>query len=219
MTNYIPIENWWIDLSKQYRNYMGSGFDLIEHLDNSIQQSDRTEKIEVINFLTQKAINEDDGYAIALSVLEKHCTDDCLELIFKKTKLIDFDDEKIIPYLNVIGKKGTDKNKQLLADFLLSDNLNKNHSLVQWAVYPTFPDLFAKAYSRYLVETNYKEWTGSAIVQAFMTQPQALEVVRDFLKVNNHKVWQYLKNDLHKELTKDLWDMTKKKKIERIICS
>lgn len=55
MTDNIPIENWWTGLSKQYRNYMGSGYDfLIEYLDKTIQQSSQTEKIEIINFLTKK---------------------------------------------------------------------------------------------------------------------------------------------------------------------
>src|SRR5678809_41615 len=118
MTDNIPIENWWTDLSKRFINYIGSGYDMIEYLDNIIQQSSRTERIDIIDFLTQKAISEEDGYAIALTVLEKYCTDNSLELIFEKAKQIDFTDQKIIHYLNVIGKRGTEKHKQLLTDYL-----------------------------------------------------------------------------------------------------
>lgn len=219
MTNTTTLENWWIDLSKQYRNYMGSGYDFIEYLDKTVQESNQTEKIELVNFLTQKAINQEDGYAIALAVLEKYATNESLELIMTKAKQIDFADQKIIYYLNVIGKRGTEKHKQILTDFLLIGPLNKNHSFVQWSVYPNFPDLFAKAYSKYLIETDYKEWTGSGIVQAFMTDPKAVELVKHFLEVNNIKVWQYLKNDLQQELTKDFGDKTKKKEIATLIRS
>ena len=219
MTEYDKIQSWWTAQSKRYRNYMGSGYDFIEFLDKQIQQSDEEEKIEFINFLTQKAINEEDDYVTALAVLEKHCTDDCLELLFEKAKQIDFADQKIIYFLNVIGKRGTEKHKPLLTDYLLSDKLNQNHSFVHWSVYPNFPDLFAKAYSKYLIETDYKLWKGSAIVQAFMTHPKAVELVKHFLQVNNKKVWTYFKNDLQEELTKDFWNKANKKEISTIICS
>jgi hypothetical protein len=198
---------------------MGADFDFIEFLDKQIQQSEQTEKIEFIDFLTQKAINQEDDYSIAFSLLEKYCTDNSLELIFEKAKRMDFADQKIIYYLNVIGKRGAEKHKQLLTDYLLSDKLNENHSFVHWSVYPKFPDLFAKAYSKYLVETDYKEWTGSAIVQAFMTHPKAAELVKHYLVVNNKKVWTFFKNDLQKELTKEFWDKTNKNEIAKIICS
>ena len=198
---------------------MGADFDFIEFLDKQIQQSEQDEKIEFIDFLTQKAINQKDDHSIAFSLLEKYCTDDCLELIFEKAQAMDLADQKIIYYLNVIGKRGTEKHKKLLTDFLLSDKLNENHTFVHWSVYPKFPDLFAKAYSKYLIETDYKVWTGSAIVQAFMTHPKAVELVKDYLEVNNKKVWTHFKNDLQQELTKDFWNKTNKKEIATIICS
>ena len=219
MTDYTTIQNWWTIQSKRYRNYMGADFDFIEFLDKQIQQSEQDEKIEFIDFLTQKAINQKDDYSIAFSLLEKYCTDDCLELIFEKAQAMDLADQKIIYYLNVIGKRGTEKHKKLLTDFLLSDKLNENHTFVHWSVYPKFPDLFAKAYSKYLIETDYKVWTGSAIVQAFMTHPKAVELVKDYLEVNNKKVWTHFKNDLQQELTKDFWNKTNKKEIATIICS
>ena len=198
---------------------MGSGYDFIDFLDKQIQQSEQTEKFEFIDFLTQKAINQEDDYSVAFSLLEKYCTDDCLELIFEKAKQMDFADQKLIYYLRVIGKRGSEKHKQLLTDYLLSDKLNSNHSFVQWSVYPNYPDLFAKAYSKYLIETDYKEWTGSAIVQSFMTHPKAAELVKHILEVNNQKVWKNFKNDLQQELTKGFWNETNKKEIATIICS
>ena len=198
---------------------MGAGYDFIEFLDKQIQQSEETEKAEFIDFLTQKAINQKDDYSIAFRLLETYCTDDCLELIFKKAQKMNFADQNIIYYLNVIGKKGNEKHIQLLTDYLLNDKLNENHSFVHWSVYLKFPDLFAKAYSKYLIETDYKMWTGSAIVQAFMTKPKAVELVKYYLEINNKKVWTYFKNDLQKELAKDFWNKTNMKEIAKIICS
>jgi hypothetical protein len=219
MTDYTTIQNWWTIQSKRYRNYMGSGYDFIVFLGKQIQQSEQDEKIEFIDFLTQKAINQEEDYAIAFSLLEKYCTDKCLELIFEKAQTIDFADQNIIYYLNVIGKRGNEKHKQLLTEYVLSDKLNENQSFVHWSLYPNFPDLFAKAYSKYLIETDYKVWTGSAVVQSFMTHPKAVTLMKDYLEVNNKKVWTYFKNDLRQELTKDFWNKTNKKEIATIIYS
>ena len=196
---------------------MGSGYDLIEHLDKAITRSGQTEKKETVDFLTQTAIRQETGYEIALAVLEKHCTPDNLELIFEKAKTFDLADQKITAYLNVLGHKGKQEHRQLLEDFLLSKQINDNHSFVQWSTYPNFPDLFVKAYSKYLIETPYKEWTGSAIVQSFMSTPKALELLKEYLENENNKVWQNFKSDLQTELTKDFWDKTNKTEITRII--
>jgi len=105
----------------------------------------------------------------------------------------------------------------LLESFLLSKQLNGNHTFVQWSTYPNFPDLFVRAYSKYLIETDYKEWTGSGIVQSFMSNPKALELLKQYLEVENVNVWRKFKNDLQTELTKDFWDKTNKTEISRII--
>lgn len=217
MDENITIENWWTDLQKKYRNYMGSGYDFIDHVDKTITLSGGTEKKETIDFLTQTAIRQDSGYEIALAVLEKYCTPENLELIFEKAKTFKLTDQKITPYLNVIGHKGKHEHRQLLESFLLSKQLNGNHTFVQWSTYPNFPDLFVRAYSKYLIETDYKEWTGSGIVQSFMSNPKALELLKKYLEVENISVWRKFKNDLQTELTKDFWDKTNKTEISRII--
>lgn len=217
MTQNIAIDDWWNDLLKKYRGYMGAGYDLLDHLDKTLKRCGEQERTEIIDFLTRKATQKDDDFGIALGVLENHCSPDNLELVFEKAKTIDLADIEITYYLRVIGKQGKDKHIGLLEDFLLSSKLNPNHSFVHWSTYPNFPNLFAKAYTKYLTETDYNDWTESAIVQAFMNEPDALGILRDNLEKENEKVWRQLKNDLEKELTKDLWDKDSKKRIKKII--
>lgn len=217
MVDNISQKNWWTDLLKKYSNYMGSGYDLIEHLDKLIFNSNQPEKKEIIDFLTQIAIEIESGYEIALAVLEKHCTPDNLELIFKKAQTFNFADQRITAYLRVIGYNGKQTHKQILEDFLLSKKINRNHSFVQWSTFPNFSDLFAKAYSKYLIETDYKEWTGSAIVQSFMLEPKALELLKEYLEIKDNQVWVNFKNDLLTELTKDFWKKTHKAEIAQIL--
>jgi hypothetical protein len=196
---------------------MGSGYDFIDHVEKTITRSGQTEKKETIDFLTQTAIRQESGYEIALAVLEKYCTPDNLELIFEKAKTFKLADQKITAFLKVIGHKGKQEHRQLLEDFFLSKQLNENHSFVQWSTYPNFHDLFVRAYSKYLIETDYKEWTGSCIVQSFMSDPKALELLKEYLEAENNNVWRKFKNDLQTELTKDFWDKTNMTEIARII--
>lgn len=218
MTDNNSIKkNWWNDLLKGNRNNKVEYYELVEHLDKILQLRQQAEKTEIINFLTKEATAFSNGYAIAFAVLEKYATEDIVDLIFQSAKSIDLNDQRIIYPLKVLGKKGDQKHRQLLESFLLSNKLNENHSFVHWSTYPKFPDLFAKAYSKYLIETDYKEWTGSAVVQSFMTNAKALELLKKYLEKKNNNVWQNLKNDLQIELTKDLWDKANKTEIERLI--
>mgnify|MGYP006200771493 FL=1 len=83
MTDRNDIEIWWTDLLKKYQGYMGSGYDLIEYLDKFLGNLDQADRQTVIEFLTDKAINFADGYAIAYSTLEKHSNETSLDKIYK----------------------------------------------------------------------------------------------------------------------------------------
>lgn len=217
MTQNITIEDWWNDLLQKYRGFMGAGYDLQEHLDKTIKECGEQERAEIIDFLTKKATQKGDDFGIALGVLKNHCSPDNLELIFKKAKTLDLTDNDIIYYLRVLGKQGKSEHKGLLEDFLLSPKINPNHSFVQWSTYPNFPDLFARAYIKYLTETDYNEWKESAIVQAFMDEPKALEILQKNLEKENMTIWRQLKSNLKKELSKDIWEKQAKENINKII--
>jgi hypothetical protein len=214
MTKNLTIEDWWNDVLKKHSGYMGAGYDLIDHLNKTIENCGEEERKEITDFLTQKATKKDDDFAIALEVLANYCPQNNLELLITKAKTIDFSNQDIIYYLRVIGKQGERKHTELLEKFLLGPILNANHSFVHWSTYPKFPNLFSKSYAKYLIQTDYKEWTGTAIVQAFMNEPDALHPLRELLEKENPKVWKRLRRDLKKELSKDLWNQEQKKKIK-----
>ncbi|MBO6537266.1 MAG: hypothetical protein JJ966_13670 [Balneolaceae bacterium] len=217
MKKHKSINEWWNNLLKENRRYWGAGYDLIDNLNKSIEQFEEIEKTETINFLTKKAIQKDKDFAIALCVLENHCSPSNLELIFNKAKTFDLLDRDIIYYLRVLGKHGNERHKELLENFLLSKNLNPNHSSVIWATYPNFPDLFAKAYTKYLTETNISEWAGSLIVSAFMEEPGALRLLLNNLKKENLFVFESFKTNLKKEFLKNCWDKSSKEKVRKLI--
>jgi hypothetical protein len=217
MTDRNDIEIWWTDLLKKYQGYMGSGYDLIEYLDRFLENLDQVDRQTTIDFLTDKAINFSDGYAIAFSTLEKHCNQNCLDKIYKCAQTVDFNDEKIIYPIRVLGKKGLDNHRQLLDKFFLPDKLNKFETFVQWSLYPKFPDLFVKTYSKYLRLTDYKQWTGSGIIQSFMYEPSAFGLLKDHLLKTDKETWNYVSKDIKIELTKNVWTEEQKTEIEKII--
>jgi len=217
MTDRNDIEIWWTDLLKKYQGYMGSGYDLIEYLDKFVGTLDQEDRQTTIEFLTDKAINFSDGYAIAFSTLEKHCNETCLDKIYKCAQTIDFNDEKIIYLIDVLGKQGSDNHRQLLEKFLLPDKLNEFETFVQWSLYPKFPDLFVKSYSKYLRLTDYKEWTGSWVTQSFMYEPTALGLLKDPLEHTDKKTWDYVLKDIKTALTSDIWTEQQKSEVRKII--
>jgi hypothetical protein len=196
---------------------MGSGYDLIEYLDKFLVNLDQVDRQTTIEFLTHKAINFADGYAIAYSTLEKHCNETSLDKIYKCAQTVDFNDEKIIYPIRVLGKQGSDIHRQFLDKFFSPDKLNEFETFVQWSLYPKFPDLFVKTYSKYLRLTDYKKWTGSGITQSFINEPEALGLLKHYLEQTDKKTWDNVLRDIMTALTTDIWTEKQKSEVRRII--
>jgi len=209
---------WWTNLLKKHKaDKWSGGYALVEEASNLIEESVESEKEIFIDYLTKVAIMQETGAALALAVLVNQCTPRAVRAIYEKAKTLRHDDSAIIGYLRVIGRHGEEEHLHLLEDFLLSDPLNKHHSSLQWSVYPRFPELFAMAYSRYLTETSYAKWTGSAIVQSFMSKPEALKVLKSYLEKKNKGVWLQFRSDIEAELKKDIWARKDKAAIRKVI--
>jgi len=217
MTDRNDIEIWWTGLLKKYQGYMGSGYDLIEYLDSFAGTLDQVDRQTIIEFLTDKATNFSDGYAIAFSTLEKHCNETCLDKIYKFAQTINFNDEKIIYPIGVLGKQGSDNHRQFLDKFLSSDKLNEFETFVQWSLYPKFPDLFVRTYSKYLRLTDYQQWKGSGVTQSFMYEPVALGLLRDDLEQADKITWDYVLKDIKTALTMDIWTEEQKMEVRKVI--
>ena len=217
MTDRNDIEIWWTDLLKKYQGYIGSGYDLIDYLDKFLANLDQADRQTTIEFLTDKAINFADGYAIAYSTLEKHCNETCLDKIYKCAQTVDFNDEKIIYPIGVLGKQGSDNHRQFLDKFFSPDKLNEFETFVQWSLYPKFPDLFVTTYSKYLRLTDYKEWKGSGVTQSFMYEPDALGLLKDHLEQTDRKTWDNVLRDIKAALTTDIWTEKQKTEVRKII--
>ena len=217
MTDRNYIEIWWTDLLKKYQDYMGSGYDLIDYLDKFLANLDQADRQTTIEFLTDKAINFADGYAIAYSTLEKHCNETCLDKIYKCAQTVDFNDEKIIYPIGVLGKQGSDNHRQFLDNFFSPYKLNDFETFVQWSLYPKFPDLFVKTYSKYLRLTDYKQWTGSGITQSFMYEPAALGLLKSHLERTDRNTWDKVLRDIKTALTTDIWSESEKLEVKKVI--
>ncbi len=217
MTDRNDIEIWWTDLLKKYQGFMGSGYDLIEYLDKFVGTLDQEDRQATIDFLTNKAINFTDGYAIAFSTLEKYSNDTCLDKIYKCAQSVDFSDEKIIYPIRVLGKQGSGNHRKLLDRFYSPDKLNEYETFVHWSLYPRFPDLFVKTYSKFLRLTDHKQWRGTAIIQSFMDEPKALGLLKDYLEQTDRKTLDYVLRDIRTELKKYIWTEKQKSEVKKII--
>jgi hypothetical protein len=63
--------------------------------------------------------------------------------------------------IRVLRKQGSDIHRQFFGQVLFTWQVEQFETLFQWSLYPKFPDLFVKTYSKYLRLTDYREWIGS----------------------------------------------------------
>ena len=67
---------------------------------------------------------------------------------------------------------------------------------VAWALWPHHKERFATCHARYFIETPQSRWSGTAVIQAFVTRPQALECLRNRL-VNKHPAtWNAVRTEV-----------------------
>jgi hypothetical protein len=208
---------WWNTLLIKYQNYWSAGEDFGEYLINLITNSEELERLQLIDFLTQIALNQTKGHQVALFVLEKHCNSKNLELLYQKAKYLELDNPILPYYLRVIALNGQEKHKDLLESFFFSIELNIAHSFVRWATFPNYPDVFVKAYTQYLTKTNYQEWIGTAVTQSFFHNPNALVLVKECLQIDYPFTWLQLKKDLQTQLKENYLEENLKFEINRII--
>ena len=77
--------------------------------------------------------------------------------------------------------------------YLLKRDLAPAWSTVPWALWPRRRRLFARAWTRFFRYYEPDQWTNTLVVRSFLTEPQAIRVVRQELEPDNAECWELLR--------------------------
>lgn len=98
--------------------------------------------------------------------------------------------------LRVLARAGLPQGEALLEQYLLHDPIGPHWSAVPWSLWPQATLLFCRAWSRYFTEKSPETWGGTAVVQAFLKEPQAVRLLRTALQAENAVAWAQLQREL-----------------------
>lgn len=77
--------------------------------------------------------------------------------------------------------------------YLLVRPIGPFWATVPWALWPHQKKLFTRAWQRYLRETQPTEWNATLIVKSFLTEPDAVRLVRSAVARQHPEDWEPLR--------------------------
>ncbi len=83
--------------------------------------------------------------------------------------------------------------------YLLERRIDPHWSTVPWALWPHERELFARAWTRFFVETKPAEWAGSLVVRPFLGEADAIVLVGDRLGDTAPTRWNEFRDALTRQ--------------------
>ncbi len=80
--------------------------------------------------------------------------------------------------------------------YLLERPIGPYWATVPWALWPHQKELFARAWQRYLCETQPSDWNAALIIDSFLTEPEAVSLVRTMVAAVRPESWEFLRQAL-----------------------
>lgn len=196
----VNFDTWWSDFlaAPQVRGAKDGGYSAVEDIRRYVAAMSPNLRSEFVNELARIACAQSEGWSLAISSLEK--TQDAKAFariarhVLELKASTSFDSQSALgASLRVLAGSADPAHRRLLEEYLLEAPVGLYWTSVPWAVWPGDRDLFGRAWARYFSTVPVPNWRDTAIVQAFLSKPEALACVRDALRVTNGAAWTVLR--------------------------
>lgn len=150
------------------------------------------------------------SYGVALFMLEA-VTDPAYLAEFARhlqplPDLQDEDEEShLADLMRVLGAAGDASLTEPISHYLLQRPIGPYWSSVPWALWPHDKKLFGRAWSRFFEEHDAGNGSMSRVLRSFLTEPEAIGVVKRFLAGSSRKRWEALRQALLRQAGRAQW--------------
>ena len=214
------VEIWKGFINPEYKD---SGFENVRKVRDYLHRLTEQKRAAFLDELVSIAMARQDGYGIALSVLESESMPQHLLVICEYVKRVLSDDaiqeSDLVGFLRILA---SDKSGQCLAPvetYLLGRQIGPYWNSLPWALWPHHPELFARAQARYFATHPSNEWRHSVIPQAFLACPEALTLVKQRLSEMSDNAWDDLRNVLLPQLNAEWLNESDRKSLADVLAS
>jgi len=200
--NATAFRDWWQELETD----LESGVDAYEasaRLRRRLQSLPATERTRRGAEVLRVLLGERRAYGVALFLLEGLTDRSLLATIASSLEpLPERCDEEEQPYLADLIRllaAGDRPTADVVRGYLLERPVDPHWSTVPWALWPHEKPLFAQAWSRFFREQDPADWAGSLVVKPFLSEAEAIVLVRDRLRETAPERWNALRDALARQ--------------------
>lgn len=185
----IEFEHWWSDFLAECEGHRDPYLS-IEALRRYIAGLSDEKRTEFERCLVDLIYGQQAGAGVALGALERAALPETHEALAELARQASPTSADLREgALRALARSDLPQSIALLEDYLLHEPIGRNWSSVPWSLWPQTPVLFCRAWSRFFSERPAESWRGSAIVQAFLTEPPAVRLLRQALQAENPTAW------------------------------
>lgn len=209
---------WWSSLMAQWGKRESGNVSIVSGRRLFEQACDEEKQLLVVG-LVEHVLAQQRQWSVAAGILEGLASDSDLEKIeVLAGRLANYhthsEESEFVDLLRVLAK-GDKRFHGPIAEYQKRSPLPLYYSSLQWAFWPQHPQEFVNAYSRFLEEEPADRWSGTAIVQSFVSRPDALRALRDACA--DARWWPAFESSLREQLTRPWVAQSQKDEVETVL--
>jgi len=190
------FEIWWNGFTHRARD--AGSYEIAERLRGKLRRTRVADRAGFLCDLWEVLLQRRHDYGVALFLLDALTDAESLhELALKLSPLPELqnpdEEAHLADLMRVLAAAGGPGLLRPVTEYLLDRSMSPEWTTVPWALWPHQKELFARAWQRYLRETQPADWNDGSIVKSFLAEPDAVRIVRSKVAPEHPEHWDTLR--------------------------
>ena len=196
------FENWWAEIQRHPGGLRATeAHATARRISRRLRALTNADHSEFVDQLMQVLLERHHAYGVALFLLEGISDPAVLDMIARHLQPLpgrQCDDEEahLADLIRVLAAANDASLMPVARDYLLQREIVPGWATVPWALWPHNKELFGDAWARFFRERDPAEWTSTLIIKSFLTEPDAISVVRKRFDGGSGRHWAALRDAL-----------------------
>ena len=195
----VDFDSWW---SRSRRRLSAEdSYDTAWRLRRKLRRIRVAERHNFVNRLLDVLLREERAYGVALFFLEGLSDPVYLVRIAEGLRPLpglqsDDEESHLADLLRILAAAAGPALPPVIEEYLIDRPIGPHWPSVPWALWPGHKELFASAWHRFFTEHHPEDPPAQPIVQAFLTEHEAIRRVRPALAAASPELWAALREAL-----------------------
>lgn len=202
------FESWWNGFERRTRD--DDPFDTSLRLSVKLRRTRVADRPEFVNQLWEVLLQHRHAYGVALFFLDSLTDAQYLRSLAEYLVPLPLnqphdEESHLADLVRILAAADIPGVLAPVEQYLLDRPIGPLWATVPWALWPHQAELFARAWLRYLREIQPNDWGTAMIVRSFLTEPDAVRLVRSTISGDHPEQWNSLREALLGEADRMSW--------------